>query len=419
MGSITGFFSAAFLAFTFVAYADTEIAKKADEEQHRKASSAAPRARSASSVPSPSRAQPRPQVGRQAQARQSVRQGGHPSGRVARPHAQAAPSLPRQPRPQSIQRQGREARRQPKSGPQYSRTPSMSRINQNARQRNIPPNQASSFDRPRVERRPTIPESTKPTIPPRQRVRDLLKRERPDPKKQPLPPKDDPTTRRPDGKDRPRHDDKNWMSKRRDRDDHGVRKVRDHVRRDFHRHHEWFSDSFFYYHNYFPFYYHHDINWWRRPEWIVIVNWLSPGWTYPIYYDYGGYQIPLPVDVEPYQPADTYYASVINSDWLPLGVFALGMDLDQAAYSTLFIQLAVNRDGDIAGTYYNSSTDQLYPLEGAIINETQQAAWIVADNFDSPLITTGVYNLTQDVVPIQVHFPEGDEQSWVLVRIEQ
>lgn len=353
----------------------------------------------------PARVQAQPHVVQPPSPRQSVQP-------VARPHVSQPPIVRSQ--PQAIQSQQGNQIRSSLRG--YSRTPSMGRTDQYYRQRTSPfvmtpraPSSTVNIPQQRNIGRPTtnipLDSSGRPSsIQTRDRVREFLKQSRPS------------TVARPTtvpGRD------KNFIDKNRQNNLPAVGRARDRIDRNHPHHRDWFNDNFFSRHNYHPDYYHRGEDWWRGADWIVINNFLSPGWDYPIYYDDTGYQIPLQGYQEPYQAPAPNYAGAPVSEWLPFGIFAAGKSIDQASYSTMFIQLAVNKAGEIAGTYYNSSTDQLHPLEGAIINETQQVAWTVADNPSSPLMTTGVYDLTQDVVPVQVHFPEGDEQSWVLVRLQE
>lgn len=181
-------------------------------------------------------------------------------------------------------------------------------------------------------------------------------------------------------------------------------------------HHQWFNDNYFQQHNYHPQYEHGHANWWHGAHWNRVHHWL--GWgdsVYPIYYDDFG--VPLQIDVDPYDQEDDI--DVIATDWLPLGVFALGSNSSLAAYSNIFLQLAVNQKGDIAGTYYNAATDQNYALEGLIEPASQTAYWKIVEDPQSPMMSTGVYNLTQDVAPLQMRFPGEVIQNWVLIRVEE
>jgi hypothetical protein len=102
---------------------------------------------------------------------------------------------------------------------------------------------------------------------------------------------------------------------------------------------------------------------------------------------------------------------------MPLGVFALGPDEQRAAVSNMFIQLALNRNGEVGGTYYNSSTDETFEIDGEVDPETQQIAFNLSDNPNTPMVITGLYNLTQDETDATIQFPDGTEQTWVLIRI--
>ena len=56
-----------------------------------------------------------------------------------------------------------------------------------------------------------------------------------------------------------------------------------------------------------------------------------------------------------------------NSDWMPLGVFAVTQDREATGpVPTLFMQLAVNKEGVIAGTFKNETTGETQSLEGMV-----------------------------------------------------
>lgn len=206
------------------------------------------------------------------------------------------------------------------------------------------------------------------------------------------------------------------------RDSQVSGQVRDKVRRNHPERRHWFDDQFFARHHYTPGYHHHGDDWWRPAQWGGLVIWLNGGWNYPIYYGVGGYPVDVLPDMntslEAVQGNPQINQISIQGDWLPLGVFTAGTDAVGAALSNMFIQIAVNQSGQLAGTYYNALIDQTYPLEGEIDMTTQEAAWTISDNQDAPIMTTGIYNLTLDVVPVQVHFQDQEEQSWTLIRID-
>src|SRR5690606_16095400 len=86
------------------------------------------------------------------------------------------------------------------------------------------------------------------------------------------------------------------------------------------------------------------------------------------------------------------------------------------------IQLAINQDGVLSGTYYNREADKMYPLEGKVDDRTQRATWHFVDGeHDAIVFETSLYNLTKDETTMMVHFgPDSeDAQVWDLIRLEQ
>lgn len=191
-----------------------------------------------------------------------------------------------------------------------------------------------------------------------------------------------------------------------------AKNTREYVTRSYPEYRRWFDDSFFERHNLYPGYHRGGDNWWRRTNWIVITNWLPWGWGYPMYYD-GDYVVSLPPEVD--GGGNIFPAG----DWLPLGVFAVSEDLAASSGSSLFFQLAVSKAGEIDGTAYMASPDQVFDLDGIVDRATQQVVWRISDDPDSPVLSTGIYNLTQDVATTQVVFPDGSQRTWFLTRISQ
>ncbi len=193
----------------------------------------------------------------------------------------------------------------------------------------------------------------------------------------------------------------------------------------------WFDRDFFDRHDIDLDYVGTGINWWRPATWATLAMWGSWHWSTPYYYDDAGYAYPLttseytsaapystPVTTEMQTPQTDVSIST-EEEWLPLGVFAVANNADEAPYTNRFIQLAINRNGEIAGVLYNSTTDTAQDLTGMVDPTSQQAYWSMADQTDSPIASTGIYNLTEDQTPINVHFTDGSEQTWTLVRLQQ
>ena len=108
-----------------------------------------------------------------------------------------------------------------------------------------------------------------------------------------------------------------------------------------------------------------------------------------------------------------------KSDWLPLGVFALTQDGQASgAEPSLYMQLAISKQGVISGTLKNTLTGKVQSLEGMADKKSQRVAWGVVDQ-ERPIMETGLSNLTQDTSPALIHFADGQTQQWLMVRIPE
>jgi len=241
----------------------------------------------------------------------------------------------------------------------------------------------------------------------------------------------------------------NWINNHPDRHDywHGWgNSVRDHWGHDYWRH-GWFNNTWWAGHAYAHggWHYHYPwINrpwtyWWTCPTWAGVTGWFGGwGWSQPCYYDYGaggnvvyennvvyvdGQQIGSTADfamsaaelatVAP--PANE--EQVKKSDWLALGTFAVSTSKHETDPSRV-LQLAVNKEGIISGTLYNTETDQAQAVQGQVDKQTQRVAFRVGDN-QNIVVETGIYNLTQDEAPALVHFGTDRVEQILLVRLDQ
>ena len=195
--------------------------------------------------------------------------------------------------------------------------------------------------------------------------------------------------------------------------------------------------------HYYPWLYnqsgHGASHWWTRAAMATLAKWMHHRWTRPVYYVYGldgnvYYQGNMVyVDGVRYSTADNYYrqaraialavpnlddAAAARLEWRPLGVFAITRQgLNQTQQSC--IQLAVTREGLIGGTYFNEATGTSRPIEGSVDQATQRVAWTFADGRNTDFVVeSSFYNLTQDQVPVLVHFGPERVQEGLLVRVE-
>jgi hypothetical protein len=174
--------------------------------------------------------------------------------------------------------------------------------------------------------------------------------------------------------------------------------------------------------------------WWRSCKWVGLTGWL-PGvaWSSPVTYDYGNniyYQDDdVYVNGKRKYSADEYYQQVRTiafnepqgvsekSEWMPLGVFALQRPTADSPHAIL--QLAISKEGAIAGTFYNVATEKTRPIHGTVNKQTQRAAWTVGNGADGKMVMeTGAYNLTQDQTQVLVHLGPNNARKWLLVRME-
>jgi hypothetical protein len=187
--------------------------------------------------------------------------------------------------------------------------------------------------------------------------------------------------------------------------------------------------------------------WWRPATWAAVTGFIAGasvaggGYGEPIYYDYGDtvyyegndvyvggqktasaeeyYQQANNIASSPSAPApDPADTDQQSAEWLPLGVFALSQG--NAAHSNMVLQLALNKNGEIAGTFYNTTIDVARPVKGMVDKKSQRAAWAFADGKNTDVIMeTGLYNLTQDQTDALVHFGKDKTQQWLMVRLNE
>jgi hypothetical protein len=217
-----------------------------------------------------------------------------------------------------------------------------------------------------------------------------------------------------------------------------------------HQHYGWFTSSWWAGHHhglcgwhYYRRYPSYSWNyWWTVPTFAAVTNWFTwsaPAtvWSQPVYYDYGpqgnvtyesnnvyinGQQIASSQEfaasaaqlatVAP--PKDETEAAA--AEWLPLGTFALATD-EKDVEPTRVVQLAVDKQGIVSGTLYNTQTDKAQTIQGQVDKQTQRVALRVGES-EEVVMETGLYNLTQDEAPVLVHFGPDKTETYLLVRLE-
>ena len=173
----------------------------------------------------------------------------------------------------------------------------------------------------------------------------------------------------------------------------------------------------------------------RWASWAALSGWVSYGWSEPagyaygenVYYDDGQvYYGDAPVaSAEEYaQQAEEIVASAPEvkaeeQEWLPLGVFALTPDGQKSGPTpTLFLQLAISKQGVLSGLLHNSATGATDEIEGMADKSSQRVAWTVKGK-KRPLMETGISNLTEDTAPALIHFADGTTQQWLMEHMDE
>lgn len=183
-----------------------------------------------------------------------------------------------------------------------------------------------------------------------------------------------------------------------------------------------FNRNFWVQHNAQPAYWNQNGNFWRGATAVGVASWLrwnNNAYPYGYYYGDGYYgDSSLYASTIPQQGTYNPPAETTNGDWMALGVFAVTKNGASNANPNLYQQLALNKDGSIAGTLYNSITDKTYDIVGWVDPDSQRAAWKIDGNDNSPIMETGIYNLAQSESPVKVNFANGTSQDMLLIRLQ-
>ncbi len=177
---------------------------------------------------------------------------------------------------------------------------------------------------------------------------------------------------------------------------------------------------------------------WGTINTLTLRNYLGTAWVNaaPVYYAYGAggnvyYEDnTVYVNDQPVGTSEQYYQqaqSLVEAapeqtpeteEWLPLGVFALSSE--DVEDSQMMVELAVNKQGVVAGTYYNQATGVSRPLKGTMDVKTQRAAIGFADGKNPEVVLeTSVANLTEDEAPSLLHKGKDFSDPVLLVRLRK
>ena len=180
--------------------------------------------------------------------------------------------------------------------------------------------------------------------------------------------------------------------------------------------------------------------WWPGRWAVAGTAWAAATWATAggycgcsgegTYYDYGENVNYENGDVyygdQPVASAEQYYDQAAqiadsgqtpqNEEWMPLGVFAVIAEPTQSQTDKV-VQLALNKEGVVRGNLEDSLTDKVLPVVGSVDKKTQRVALKLEGN-DSVVVETGLYNLTNDEVPVLVHFSPDRQETRTLIRLK-
>ncbi len=182
--------------------------------------------------------------------------------------------------------------------------------------------------------------------------------------------------------------------------------------------------------------------WWTVPTYVGLTNWFrwtAPAevWSEPVYYDYGSggnvtyTENTVYVNGEQVATTDEFAQSAAElatvppppseeeakqAEWMPLGTFAVSRG-EKDVEPNLVVQLAVNKDGVVSGTLFDTTSDKAQTVQGQVDKQTQRLAVRIGEN-ENLIAETGLYNLTLEEAPVLVHYGKDKVENWLLVRLE-
>jgi len=105
-----------------------------------------------------------------------------------------------------------------------------------------------------------------------------------------------------------------------------------------------------------------------------------------------------------------------SGQWQQLGTFSLAEP--GQSQSNMMLQMQINKDGILHGTYYNQLTMETAPVYGALDKNTQRISWTLGTN-PSTVFDAGLADIVKDESSVLVHYSPSNTQRMALVRMKQ
>ncbi|MDR1478408.1 MAG: hypothetical protein LBJ00_05645 [Planctomycetaceae bacterium] len=119
----------------------------------------------------------------------------------------------------------------------------------------------------------------------------------------------------------------------------------------------------------------------------------------------------------------------IDEAWMPMGTFAflelgneneninlIANENNKPNVSQMVLQIATNKMGQIRGNFVDEKNNSIRQMIGAVDPKTQRVALRFVDN-DKEVWECGLWNLTQDTLPVLIHLDETKVEQKTLVRL--
>jgi hypothetical protein len=106
--------------------------------------------------------------------------------------------------------------------------------------------------------------------------------------------------------------------------------------------------------------------------------------------------------------------SSTGTGWSPLGTFALSTSL-KTKKAPHALQLAVDKNGNIGGTYVNWPEGTVQAIHGKVDPKTQRVAFNLGDHIT---VETGLANFAADQTRLWAHLPNLHSQTWLIARMK-
>ncbi|MDR0390865.1 MAG: hypothetical protein LBH59_03085 [Planctomycetaceae bacterium] len=137
---------------------------------------------------------------------------------------------------------------------------------------------------------------------------------------------------------------------------------------------------------------------------------------------------PQPTPIPTPSPTPASAEQKVDEGWLPMGTFAfLAIESEKVADNNEtvtnlpeetheILQLATNKIGQIRGNFVDEKNNTIRQMIGAIDPKTQRVALRFVDD-DKTVWECGLWNLTQDTVPVLIHSGETQFEQKTLIRL--